>query len=80
MGWGIGGRFKREGTYVYLELILVVVWQKPTQYYKIIILQLEIDLKNTPSREFYSMLCSDLNGKEIQKRGDVCIRIADSPC
>ena len=29
MGWGVGGRFKREGTYVYLWLIHIV-WQKPT--------------------------------------------------
>ena len=26
------------------------------------------------------MLCGDLNGKEIQKRGDTCICIADSLC
>ena len=26
------------------------------------------------------MLCGDLNGKEIHKRGDICIRIADSLC
>ena len=26
------------------------------------------------------MLCDDLNGKEIQNRGDICIRIADSLC
>ena len=30
MGWG--RRFKREGTYVYLWLIHVDVWQKPSQY------------------------------------------------
>ena len=24
------------------------------------------------------MLCGDLNGKEIQKRGDICTHIADS--
>ena len=34
--------------------------------------------------ELYSVLCGDLNGKEIQKRGDiyiyVCIWIADSIC
>ena len=24
------------------------------------------------------MPCDDLNGKEIQKRGDICIHIADS--
>ena len=27
-----------------------------------------------------SMLCGDLNGKEMQKTGDVCIHIADSLC
>ena len=32
----------REGTYVYLWLIHVDVWQKPTQHYKEIILQLKI--------------------------------------
>ena len=26
------------------------------------------------------MLCGDLNGKEVQKRGNVCIQIADSLC
>ena len=31
-------------------------------------------------RELYSVLCGDLNGKEIQKRGDICIRITDSLC
>ena len=27
-----------------------------------------------------SMLCSDLNEKEIQRRGDTCIHVADSLC
>jgi len=47
VGWGggVGGRLKREGTYVYLQLIPVVVWQKPTQYCKAIILQLKIKFK-----------------------------------
>ena len=35
----MGGRLKREGMYVYLELIHVVVQQKPTQHYKAIIIQ-----------------------------------------
>ena len=35
-------RFKRVGTYVYLWLIHVDVWQKPTQYCKAIILQFNI--------------------------------------
>ena len=43
MGWEVGGRFKREETYVHLWLIRVDVWQKPTQYYKAIILQLKIN-------------------------------------
>ena len=42
MGRKMGGRFKREGTYVYLWLIRVDVWQKPSQYCKVIILQLKI--------------------------------------
>ena len=36
------GRFKREGTYVYLWLIHVDVWQKPTKFCKSVILQLKI--------------------------------------
>ena len=43
MGWEVGGRFKRERTYVYLWLIHVDGWQKPAQYRKAIILQLKID-------------------------------------
>ena len=39
-GWEVGGRLKREGTCVYLWLIHVDVWQKPTQYCKAIILRL----------------------------------------
>ena len=41
-GWEVGGRLERERTYVYLWLIHVDVWQKPTQHCKAIILQLEI--------------------------------------
>ena len=41
MGWKMGGRFKRENTYVHLWLIHVDIWQKPTQNYKAIILQLQ---------------------------------------
>ena len=41
MGKELGGRFKREGTYVYLWLIHVDVWQKPTKFCKAVILQLK---------------------------------------
>ena len=33
MGWEVGGRVKKKGTYVYLWLIHVDIWQKPTQYF-----------------------------------------------
>ena len=39
---GVGGRFKREWTYVYLWLIQVDIGQKSTQQGKAIILQLKI--------------------------------------
>ena len=48
-GWeevGAGGRLKREGTYVYLWLIHIVLRQKPTQYCKATTFQLKISLKN----------------------------------
>ena len=45
MGWEMDGVFKREGTYVYLWMIHVNVWQKATQYCKAIILQLKIKFK-----------------------------------
>ena len=34
---GVGGRFRMEGTYIYLWLTHVDVWQKPTQYSKAIV-------------------------------------------
>ena len=43
MGWKVGGRFKREGTYIYIWLIHVDVRQKQTQQCKAIILQLKIN-------------------------------------
>ena len=50
MGREVGGKFKRKGTYVYLWLIHVDVWQKPTQYYKAMILQLKINEFNYKQR------------------------------
>ena len=44
MGWEVG-KFKREGTYIYLWLIHTIVWQKPTQYCKEIILQLKFEFE-----------------------------------
>ena len=42
-GWegaGSGREVKREGTYVYLWLIHVAMWQRPAQYCEAIFLQL----------------------------------------
>jgi len=49
MGREVRGRLKRERTHVYLWLIRVDVWQKPTQYYKAIFLQFKkiFNLKKT---------------------------------
>ena len=45
-GWdGVGRRFEKEGTYVYLWLIHADAWQNPTQQCKAIILQLNINFK-----------------------------------
>ena len=41
MGRVMGGKFKREGTYVYLWLIHGDIWQKTTKFCKAIILQLK---------------------------------------
>ena len=32
MEWEVAGRLKREGTYVYLGLTHIDIWQKPTEY------------------------------------------------
>ena len=50
MGKEMGGRFKREGTYVYLWLIHVDIWQKTTKFCKAIILQLKNKLKKKKNR------------------------------
>ena len=51
-------------------------WNIYTTMYK-------IDNKWEPAvlhRELCSMLCGYLNGKEIQKKGDICIHLVDSLC
>ena len=48
--------FKRLGTYVYLWLIHVDVWQKPTRHCKPIIRQLKINLKIKKREEIYVYL------------------------
>ena len=40
--WDGRERFKREGICVYLWLLQVDIWQEPSQYRKVVILQLKI--------------------------------------
>lgn len=40
----------------------------------------QITDENLQHGELYSMLCGDVNGKEIQKGGDICTRAAESLC
>ena len=46
----VGGGFKREGSYVYVWLIRIVLWQKTTQFCKTFILLLNINLKSNQKR------------------------------
>ena len=65
-GWDgeMGGRFKREGKYVYRWLIHGDVWQQPTQYCKAIIPQLITNKCNKSKKE----------------GGDICIVIQLLSC
>ena len=57
MGRKVGERFKREGTYVYLWLIHVDVWQKTTQFCKAIILQLKHKLIKKETSAWSRVIC-----------------------
>ena len=57
-----GGREAPEGgTYVYLGLIHVAVWQKEIQYCKAIILQWKTDFKNGCNTTYVIGKCSPTN-------------------
>ena len=67
-GWSWRGRrFKREGTHVYRWLIHAVVWQKPTQYCKAIILQLKILLKSVGGWGWNLCVVFKLDCKQLQR-------------
>ena len=52
----VGGRLKREGIYVYIELIHITEQQKLTQYCKAIILQLK--KKKQPTKRSLNNMAS----------------------
>ena len=51
MGREVGGMLKKEGIHVYLWLIHADIWQKPTWYYKEIILQLKANKFNLKKKK-----------------------------
>ena len=57
MGREMGGRFKREGTYVYLWLFHVEVWQKTTKFCKAIIPQKKKKYINKKNHVFFMRWC-----------------------
>ena len=68
-GCGVGGRFQREGTYMYLWLIHVV-WQKPTQHCKATIFQLKKkkSLKKKKEKKISWGPISNLNAHRKEKK------------
>ena len=63
--WELGGKFKKEGAYEYLWLIYVDVWQKPTKYYKAIILQLKI---NTKRKKIGCFIIQGFRNENLKRR------------
>ena len=69
MGWKEGRRFKKEGTYVYLWLIHVDVWQKPTQYCKASILQLKINKLREEKKAMGLVIALTLGSLSLTQHG-----------
>ena len=65
----MGGGFRREKAFIYLWLIPVDVWQKSTQYCKVIILQLKIQ-KTVGGTERMGVHAQERReeGKEVKKK------------
>ena len=67
MGREMGGRFKREGIYVYLWLIHAEVWQKTAKFCKAIILQ----LKNELIKKHFILFSLPFCIEEYQRKGEI---------
>ena len=65
----MGGHFKKEGTYVYLWLIHLDMWQKPAQHYKAITLQFKINtfLKSNRKNPDMEKVTGSTSGKKYDK-------------
>ena len=65
-GWdGMGERFKRQRTYIYLWLIHVDEWQKPTQYGKAVILQIKINTSKKKLHLYWAFCFSGVYNLKI---------------
>ena len=62
MGRKMGRRFKREGTYVYLWLSHIDIWQKTTKFCKEIILKIHIFFKKESSQVELHLIHQSLTG------------------
>ena len=71
---GGGGRLQREGTHVYLWLIHVDVWQKPTQYCKAITLQLKINKFLTNKKHVTAQMIGSITVK-VKKKNQVLVEL-----
>ena len=67
-GWKVGGKTKKEETYVCLWLIHVDIWQKPTQYYKAIILQLKINFKKSSEKKRRAVNINSIRGIDFKRQ------------
>ena len=71
MGREVGGSFK-EGTRVSLWMIHVDAWQKPSQYCKVIVLQLKIKLNLKKKFGVAAGQCTEMSSRrswEIYRTG-----------
>ena len=67
---GRGGRFKKEGTRVYLWLLHADVWRKPTQYCKAIILQLKTkQFKKKERKNWFAHMATRPGVRGLRKHG-----------
>ena len=70
-----------EQTYGYQAMVEEKNWETRIDIYTLLCIKYITNKDLLYSRERYSMICSDLSGKEIfKKRVDICIPITDSLC
>ena len=66
VGREVGGEYRREGTHVCLWPIHIDVWQKPSQYCKVLALQLK-QMKTLKTYQIGEFLYSNFNTEHGRK-------------